>query len=328
MPELNLQALAARLAPMGVAGLRPLAGGASSLTYAGRLGERPVVVKVAPAGVAPVRNRDVLRQARLLRALAPTPVPVPVVLWEDAGQPPEVPPLFVMSLVAGESVEPLFDRTGSDGADDATMAARMLAAARTLASLHLVDLGSAGLGGEPVVSPDDEIDRWGRALQTVDADMVPGWTDVADALRSSAPAPLAPALVHADFRLGNLLAEGDRITAVVDWEIWSVGDPRVDLGWFLLNGDPDTYRRPTRYAATLPSPAELASVYADAVGRDVPELAWFVALASFKSAATWSLIVKHNRRRPSPDGNLEAMVPGLPRLLTRAQDLAGPSPGS
>jgi aminoglycoside phosphotransferase (APT) family kinase protein len=325
VPELHLQALAARLDPAGVTDVRPLAGGASSLTYAGRLGERPVVVKVAPPGVAPVRNHDVLRQARLLRALTPTPVPVPEVLWEDAGRPPEVPPLFVMSFVAGESVEPLFDLVGPV-VDEGTMAARMVAAVRTMALLHRVDFGSAGLEGEPVVSSDDEIDRWCRVLETVDPELVPGWPDVADAIRSSAPAPLAPALVHGDFRLGNLLAEGDRITAVVDWEIWSVGDPRVDLGWFLLNRDPGTYRRPTRYVASLPPPAELVSSYAEAVGRDVSSLDWFVALASFKSAATWSLIVKLNRRRSSPDGDLEAMMPVLPRLLARARELAGPLP--
>jgi hypothetical protein len=52
-------------------------------------------------------------------------------------------------------------------------------------------------------------------------------------------------------------------------------------------------------------------------------LAWFTALACFKSAATWSLIVKHNRRRPSPRTELEAMVPVLPRLLARAASLVG-----
>ena len=57
-------------------------------------------------------------------------------------------------------------------------------------------------------------------------------------------------IVHGDFRLGNLLAAGARIAAVVDWEIWSVGDPRVDVGWFLLNADPATYRRLYRDFAT------------------------------------------------------------------------------
>ncbi|WP_236595339.1 phosphotransferase, partial [Mycobacterium intracellulare] len=52
-----------------------------------------------------------------------------------------------------------------------------------------------------------------------------------------------PGVVHGDFRLGNLLASGARINAVIDWEIWSIGDPRIDVGWFLINCDPDTYRR-------------------------------------------------------------------------------------
>jgi len=64
-----------------------------------------VVVKVAPPGVEPVAHRDVLRQAGILKALARTPVPVPEVFWEDAAR----PPLFVMSRVDGECVEPLFD---------------------------------------------------------------------------------------------------------------------------------------------------------------------------------------------------------------------------
>ena len=108
--ELPLDELQARLAALRVAGIRRLAGGASSLTYAGTTaGGREVVVKVAPAGVPPVLNRDVLRQARVLRALGGTGVPVPEVLWEDGGNPPGVPPLFVMSFVAGTSLEPLFD---------------------------------------------------------------------------------------------------------------------------------------------------------------------------------------------------------------------------
>src|SRR5919106_6935792 len=77
--------------------LEPLHGGVSSLTFAAFLtdagdADRRVVVKVAPPGLAPVRNRDVLRQARLLRALAGLDgFPVPAVLFEDTGDPPAVP---------------------------------------------------------------------------------------------------------------------------------------------------------------------------------------------------------------------------------------------
>ncbi len=320
MSDLDLDQLAERLAVAGVSDVRPMPGGASSLTYRGQLDDRRVVVKVAPPGVAPVLHRDVLRQARLIRALESTSVPVPKVLWEDPGEPPEVPPLFVMSFLEGSSLEPLFDLEDS-GPEETMVAERLRNAARTMAQLHRMEPASLGLADEPVVGPQQEIDRWCRLLETVDAALVPGWKDLAGALRSSVPASLPQAVVHGDFRLGNLLAVDERITAIVDWEIWSVGDPRVDVGWFLLNADPETYRRPTRYVGSTPSGTELASVYAEVFGREVPDLGWFQALASFKSAATWSLIVKHNRRRTSPDPDREAMAPVLPHLLDRASQL-------
>jgi aminoglycoside phosphotransferase (APT) family kinase protein len=321
VPTIDLGELATRLEAAGISGVEELSGGASSLTYvAGRRG-RTVVVKVAPPGLAPIAHRDVLRQARILRALAPSDVPVPEVLWEDAGAPPEVPPLFVMSFVAGSSVEPLFDLDGEQ-IEPEQMGARLRHAARTLASLHRLDPGRLGLREEATV-PLDEIARWSRLLETVDPELVRGWTAARDRLEATAPAALGPVVVHGDFRLGNLLAQEARIAAVIDWEIWSLGDPRVDVGWFLLNADPETYARPTRYAGLTPSLSELAAEYADVFGAPVPDLTWFRALASFKSAATWSLIVKHNRRRAVPDAALESMVRDLPRLLARALELLG-----
>ncbi|AYE97731.1 phosphotransferase family protein [Mycobacterium paragordonae] len=313
MAELSIAELGGRL---DIEGLHPLTGGASSLTYAGRLAGEQVVVKVAPAGVEPIGHRDVLRQCRIIKALAPTPVPVPRVLLEDPGDPPEVPPLFVMSRVDGDSPEPLFDLGAADQ-PETLLANRFRDAAETMARLHRMEPAAVGLAAEPVIGPEAEIDRWCRTLETVDPALAPGWPDVRDALRAALPAPLRPRLVHGDFRLGNLLAVGDRITAVIDWEIWSVGDPRVDVGWFLINSDPQTYRRATRDVGV--TPAELAAVYQSALGYSVPDLDWFQALACFKSVATWALIVKHNRRRPRPDAELEAMSKTLPHLLSRAQ---------
>jgi aminoglycoside phosphotransferase (APT) family kinase protein len=316
-----LAQLAERLSSQDVSDLRPLSGGASSLTFAGRRADRRVVVKVAPPGVAPTAHRDVLRQARLIKALGAASVPVPEVLYEDQGVPPDVPPMFVMSFLDGTSCEPLFDDL--DCGPEDVVAERFRNAARAMAQLHLVEPDAIGLAAEPASGPVDEVERWCRTLETVDPAMVQGWSDIADALRVSAPPALGAAIVHGDFRLGNLLADGSRITAVIDWEIWSIGDPRVDAGWFLINCDPRTYRRPTRYATAAPAPEELAAVYRDAMGRDVPHLDWFCALACFKSTATWSLIVKHNRRRSTPDPELEAMAQTLPRLLSRAGELLG-----
>jgi aminoglycoside phosphotransferase (APT) family kinase protein len=310
-----LAQLAERLSSQDVSALRSLPGGASSLTYAGRRADRRVVVKVAPPGVAPIAHRDVLRQARIIRALGRTPVPVPEVLYEDDGD----PPLFVMSFLDGISSEPLFDNL--DAGSEPVVAERFRNAAKAMAYLHLVEPSGVGMSAEPAMRPLDEVDRWCRTLETVDAALAPGWRDVADALRTGAPPALAPAIVHGDFRLGNLLADGSRITAVIDWEIWSIGDPRVDAGWFLINCDPRTYQRPSRYSTAAPPLEELATIYAENLGHEVPQLDWFCALACFKSTATWSLIVKHNRRRSTPDVGLEAMAHVLPRLLSRATEL-------
>jgi aminoglycoside phosphotransferase (APT) family kinase protein len=313
MVEIDLDELRRRLAGADVTDVTPLAGGASSLTFRGVLDGRGVVIKVAPPGVEPVAHRDVLRQARIIKALAATPVPVPEVLWEDPGN----PPLFVLSHVEGDCVEPLFDSC----APTPDLVERYRNACRTMAALHSLSPLELGLGDEPVVDPTAEVHRWCDTLQTVDAALVPDWEGVRDALLHCAPPAIGPAIVHGDFRLGNLMAVGARINAVIDWEIWSVGDPRIDAGWFLINSDPDTYQRVPASAHLAPPTSELAQIYQRELRAEVGDLAWFSALACFKSAATWSLIVKHNRRRRSPRTALEAMVPTLPRLLARARSM-------
>ncbi len=314
MVELDLDELRRRLAGAAVTDVTALAGGASSLTFRGERDGRAVVVKVAPPGVEPVAHRDVLRQARIMKALAATRVPVPEVMWEDPGNPPDTPPLFAMSHVEGECVEPLFDACPSA----ADVVERYRNACRAMAALHGLSPPTLGLGGEPVIDPVAEVQRWCDTLRTVDAALVPGWRNVRQALLQRAPKPMAPSVVHGDFRLGNLLAVGPRINAVIDWEIWSIGDPRIDVGWFLINCDPETYQRVPASAGVAPGTAELARIYQQELGREVGDLPWFTALACFKSAATWSLIIKHNRRRRSPRTELEAMAATLPRLLGRA----------
>lgn len=121
--------------------------------------------------------------------------------------------------------------------------------------------------------------------------------------------------------MARRLGVHDRVTAVIDWEIWSLGDPRVDAGWFWINGEPQTYRRSIRYVHPLRPLSKMAAPHHEVLGREVAQLDWFQTLACFKSAATWSLIVKHNRRRAVPEPSLQAMAPALPQLLCRAREL-------
>ena len=94
------------------------------------------------------------------------------------------------------------------GDDEAVVAERMRNAARTLADLHSLEPDALGLAGEPRVGLAEEIDRWSRALTTVDPALVPSWEEVANVLHASEPPASPAAVVHGDFRLGNVLASG------------------------------------------------------------------------------------------------------------------------
>ena len=165
-------------------------------------------------------------------------------------------------LGRGHCVEPLFDGCPPSG----HLIDRYRNACRVMAALHSLSPTDLGLGDEPVVDPVAEVWRWCDTLRTVDPALVPGWQGVRDALLASAPTVFGPSVVHGDFRLGNLIAAGARINAVIDWEIWAVGDPRIDAGWFLINCDPDTYQRVPASAGIAPPTAELAEIYLTGIG--------------------------------------------------------------
>lgn len=302
--------------------LTVLTGGASSLTYSALIASNDrVVVKVAPPGLAPVRNRDVLRQARLLAALSSVPgVAVPAVLGGEHGSPPEVPPLFVMSFEPGESYEPLH-AADADRPPAAEVLSRARAAARMLAALHAVTPAELGLQ-EDALPLEAELDRWRKAFAT--CDLLPALhadeEQCYERLAAALPAAVAPAVLHGDWRLGNMQCEGPEVRAVIDWEIWSIGDPRTDLAWFRLMAD---RAHPSATAADAPmlSPDELCEAYENASGANVESLQWFDALVRYKQAAASALLVKNAERRGESGAQLERMRLGIGRLLLDALNL-------
>jgi aminoglycoside phosphotransferase (APT) family kinase protein len=304
-----------------IGALRRLEGGVSSMTFASALrapdgSEEAVVVKVAPPGLAPVRNRDVLRQARALRRLERLDgFPVPRVVLEDDG----VPPLFAMELRRGDSYEPLLDVAPAPPAPQVA-ATRFRAAARTLARLHSESPAELGFGDEPVTSVADELDRWRQLFATVDADIAPGHERLHERLLRRVPPAVSPALLHGDYRCANMLFVGDALEAVIDWEIWSVGDPRFDLAWLLMHTAPahtfHAERPPADVAAgsALPSAGEVLDEYAAARRADgaddaaivsaTADLDWFLAVCLYKTASTIAVIHKRDRKRPDPDASI------------------------
>jgi aminoglycoside phosphotransferase (APT) family kinase protein len=192
-----------------------------------------------------------------------------------------------------------------------------------LSRLHAVDVTTPAFAGEAAIDLEAEVARWERALDTVDDDLRPGHDRCAAMLRAARPAPLPAALLHGDWRLGNMLSRGPDIAAVIDWEIWSIGDPRIDLSWFLANTVVDGNVFATRRPLGLPDAAALLAAYEDEHGVAVPDLSWFAALTAFKQTATMGLILKRNRRQPQPDPTIEANAPLLPALLDQAMQRLG-----
>ena len=321
-------AVDARWPGASVTDLDPLHGGFSSLTFAARLfgncdGGRSIVVKVAPPGLPPVCNRDVLRQARVLRALARAPgVRVPEVLVEDAGS----PPFFMMSYVAGEAYEPNTDVSPEPPAPD-VVDRRARRAARMLGRMHQVAPNQVGLADEPQTTLRAELERWAQLYRTAADDLRFDESDLYRALAVSVPAPVPARILHGDYRLGNMRFVEDRLAAIIDWEIWSIGDPRTDLAWLLAYTDPVQRFVSRRDAANqaasdaMPDRDQLLAEYLAVRHENVDKLSWFLAYCYYKIASTTSVLAKRNRLLPDPDPGLELAASTIPAVIGRGREI-------
>jgi aminoglycoside phosphotransferase (APT) family kinase protein len=322
--ELDLDDLAARAtaaaqswAPgCAVSDIDPLTGGASSLTFTGLVtggpteGER-IVLKVAPPGLEPVRNRDVARQARLMRALAGAPgVRVPTVYFEDDGAPPEVSPFHAMNIVPGECLEPILQQPSAEVMP--IVRDRAFGAATMLAALHRVEPDGVGLGSEKRTSLEDEIKRWTRAFETVDERMRARYPEAEALLFATMPPALPDTVCHGDYRLGNMLCDGPTVAALIDWEIWSLSDPRLDLAWFLFFTPEAVHPMASNPGPTgMPSADALLDAYVAESGAEPANLEWFHCLIRYKEAAATALLMKRLIKSGGDAGNTYETIPAL-----------------
>ncbi|MEU1274774.1 phosphotransferase family protein [Streptomyces sp. NPDC005799] len=294
--------------------LRTLPGGHSGLTYRIAAGPVSYVIKAVPPGRRPVGRNDVLRQARILRALAGSSVPVPEIVAVDETE----PAWFAMEFVDGEAIEPVLDE---HRLDPGLCRTRMLALARVLRDLHDTKAPDAA----EALDPAAELDRWSRTMRAVPAELRSGAEDVLEALGSRVPDGVPPVLTHGDFRLGNVLCRGERPAAVVDWEIWGLGDPRIDLAWFLLFADHRNFPRLGRAVPGLPTERELLDAYLD--GRPAPPaFDWFRALARTKMAAIMGHNLRRHREGTHLDPDQERLPPTIAAMIRSAHGILARRP--
>lgn len=231
---------------------------------------------------------NVARQFRIMRCLDGTGVPVPKTLWLEES--PEVlgRPFFIMAKVPGYSFDaapapPPFDRLDADA--QRALVRRAVEAYAAIANVdwHACGIDFLGNGGDSLTL---EIERWvsyGRQFGMQD---ILGFQVVLEWLRANKPSPSDRiALVHGDAKWGNIMwDERGEVVAVNDWELTSIGDPLMDLGYLLRVLFVGIEDRSTILEHTL-TRDEVVAVYAENTDLKIENLEWYEVLSCFKLAA-------------------------------------------
>jgi aminoglycoside phosphotransferase (APT) family kinase protein len=267
--------------PGGLA-ITPIPGGASRQVFdvGGKSGRW--VLRRDPPGAESFVPLEVEFRVIGAAAAAGVPVPRPLRFEPDGGRFESAG--FLMEFVEGESVPPRLLRRDEFAAARERLPAQL---AEALARIHAIDPGAVdGLpsppGDDPAVAAcefwEAELERIGEPLPAVETGL--RW------LRRDAPQPVEARLLHGDFRLGNFLADGDGLSAVLDWELSHRGDPAEDLGWLCIRSW--RFGADELPAAGLASRGEFLDAYESAGGiRPEPErLRWWEALGNVK----WAVI--------------------------------------
>jgi aminoglycoside phosphotransferase (APT) family kinase protein len=285
----------------GAFALRQFGGGHANLTYLVRFGEREYVLRRPPLGPVPAHAHDMRREHAVLSKLyAAYPLaPRSHLLCTDHA-------IVGSDFVVEERKHGIAIRRDlpPQHVGDAAFCARLGAAfIDALADLHRVDVASVGLSdlGRPDGYITRQLEGWSgrwdaaRTAESADARWITAW------LRERLPTSPVAALVHNDFKLDNMLFEGtdsSRVTAVLDWDMCTYGDPLMDLGYALAlwpeSNDPPAFRlgaMPTWHKG-FPRRTEAIAQYAARTGFNVERISWYVIFNIFRFAAIIQQIYK------------------------------------
>jgi aminoglycoside phosphotransferase (APT) family kinase protein len=255
-------------------------------------GTRQLVLRRPPLGHVLPTAHDMSREYRVLSALAGTEVPVAPLVAACTDDEVIGAPFYLMEYVPGVVL-----RTRDDTKDltEEQAAGLSRCLADMMATIHGVDVGAVGLGdlGRGAGYLRRQLDRWQRQWDLSTTRDMPGYKELVQRLTARLPEDGQTTLVHGDYRLDNALVTLDpepRITAVVDWEMATLGDPLADVGlmkvyWDVsrdLPGNP--VAGAVSAAAGFPAMDDLLDRYAARTGLDLAPLPWYTAFAGYKLA--------------------------------------------
>jgi aminoglycoside phosphotransferase (APT) family kinase protein len=272
--------------------------GYSNLTYLVRFPGRELVVRRAPPGINIKSAHDMGREFRILDALAPVwrKVPRPLAHCDDASI--IGTPFYVMERVRGVILRAQEPGPRSDGLvlDEPTMRRLSESACDTLAEIHQLDWRAAGLGelGKPEGYVERQVRGWAERYRKSKTDDVPTVERLGAWLEENRPAESGATLVHNDFKYDNVVLAPDLsgVTAVLDWEMATIGDPLMDLGtalgyWIDPSDRPLLEGRSVFGPTNLPgnlSRTEVVERWSRATRRDASNIVFYYAFALFKLA--------------------------------------------
>ena len=273
-----------------------LTGGTQNILVRFTLDGTAHVLRRPPRNPRPASWPTLLREARILGALTDQPVPSPALHATCADESVLGAPFFLMEAVEGFHAASGVPELYLEREDLRTrMGLSAVEGIAAVAALDYEDLGLADFG-KPDGFLERQVGRWTRELESYadqdgyDPGSFPDVTAISGWLEAGIPATFQPGIVHGDFHAANLLfshTSGD-VAAILDWEMATIGDPLLDLGWFVCTWPSD--RAPAVSAAVgqlataggLASRTQLIEHYAARSQRDLSRIDWYAVLACFK----------------------------------------------
>lgn len=267
-----------------------IAGGRSNLTFTvtGADGTR-YVLRRPPTGAVLATAHDMAREHKIISAVGRSSVPVPPALGLCTDDEVNGAPFYVMGFVDGVVLDSA-DRGALLTPEHRRAAGFDLI--DVLADLHALDVDTVGLGD--LAKRDGyvarQLKRWSTQWEKSKTRDLPAVEEVARRLADRMPEQQGVSIAHGDYRFGNVLTDvgSGRITAVLDWELCTLGDPLADVGYVgVYWADPGTTQNrpndPTGIEG-FPRYSELLERYATRTGRDLSEIDYYIAFGSFRLA--------------------------------------------
>ncbi|QQK80288.1 phosphotransferase family protein [Salicibibacter cibi] len=271
--------------------------GASNLTYHLKCGSWEGVLRRPPLGPLPPKAHDMEREYEILKRLNPvfSLAPKPYIFSEDESV--MGAPFYIMETKSGIVIDREFPPGYNVSENDCKNISYLVV--DTLVDLHSVDLNKTKLKsfGHPDGFLDRQVHGWIKRYKKAKTDNIPEFEIVAKWLIENTPVSQEATMIHNDYKLNNMMFSHDlkSMTAVLDWEMSTIGDPLFDLGlslgYWIKEEDPKLLKETLQTVTKQPgfiTRRDFIERYAKKSGRDVSSLKFYMILAYFK----WAVIIQ------------------------------------